>query len=540
MALEIIRNRFDTRPLFSTLQVLSPVDDVWTRNTSTYIQAAVWFVVVIVLLFCVFTLASLLRLIFAPDKKSFALLKNIGVSARNIYLIGILVVVLMALIAFPIAVILLEVARNVLLGASVIYAGVGVGAGAFIAGFGITFIISVLCAILAIREKPEAKKQRFIISPTAPVYKLWHNRIKTMFTLRLKTQNSARDWRRFAVFLTASLLVIVTVTLTFADVREKSPATNMTFPFDIIITEVANPTQSVVNYVVNTNGVGHAVRGGLHLHQQFTSDNLAFNNNLIAMSEEGFQFFDATFESTQRHEGKGAVVGRSFARAGNFRIGDYFSIVLDGQEFTFIISEIADANFLSGRFALVDISALENAGRAYTEVFVITEPGASIYNVITSVNQNTNQDLLVFGAAEYFGFISALVFDVFFIIDGFLIGIMVLAVITLLMMIIMRNSITKKEILRLGPLGVSPWRRIIENSFVFSVLLLPLMLLLPFIVLVLSQASFWVYASLGIREIMQFRVPLILTIIIIGYIILLSLETITCAIATKKATKYGW
>jgi|GEM_PF-5176155 len=542
-----IHYAFDSMHWYSSLDIRHPADAEWMGGSAAYAKIGVWFAAIIITIFCIITLWVLLRLSFASDKESFKLLKSLGMSKLHIAAVAVLTVLFMGVIAVPISIVVLETVAGFLHASFIIFRGASVPIWAYFIGAGTAMFIGILCAVVSLREKTlkkpkpkttkelnsATKKEGSITMPSiaAPVFDAVYKNCPNMLSLRLKTQSRSPLWRKFSVFAGISILVIIVMVLTVADMRYANPTHNVTFPFDIIITDIRTSNSQMLTDIKQTDGVGQAITAKFFFHETFFAGDNSFRNTLIAMDENGFSHFGADFECVQSNR---AVVGNTFARSANLRMGSEFSFNAGGEYYSFIISNIIDSSFLGGRFALVDIAAVAGEDYSFTEMFVILDEAADINSAINDINYNITEDMLIFGAVNYFAFLSVLTVDIVWIVNIFGICIIVLAILTLILIIIMRNSVSKKEMIYLRPLGFEIKRRIRDNSSAFAILLMPMLLVLPLFAFILTRISFLIYSAFGVRQIMQFRFSIIAIIIAASYIAMLIIETIVCLIIREK------
>jgi len=228
----------------------------------------IYFVSVLVTIFCAFTLVVLLRLIFARDKKNYALMRMLGIRSGQIIAINAMTALVICLLGVAGVVLVLNFAQGFMRSLSFILGDTKINALSYIIGIGGGVAISLLCTFLgSLEPRPKPVKQktckgrtRVIATISLAIFScvlisiaLVHQgiswlsficgliglavfiamipkvflhvadltyRIKpSALTLKYKTLSRSKDWQRFIVFITIGTVVILMLGLNMINLR---------------------------------------------------------------------------------------------------------------------------------------------------------------------------------------------------------------------------------------------------------------------------------------------------------------------------------
>lgn len=187
---------------------------------------------------------------------------------------------------------------------------------------------------------------------------------------------------------------------------------------------------------------------------------------------------------------------------------------------------------MNGLFVLADLAYLAPAARPYSEILCKTEGDAD--KIMQSLAALPDVAGEVIGIAAFNEFLKKPYEESVWLLYTLSGCIAALAAVTVVFMIIMRRSGGGDAPL-LSPLGLSRAAEIKHNVFSVFCALLPLIILTPFFMLLISRISLAAYYFFGRRCSLFFRLPVILPFAAVFFGFVLFAEAFICGlIAVRK------
>ena len=554
---------------FGRLAFTSAVDDTSLQSAKESVVVPLYCIVAIVIVFCLLSLMLLLRLIFARDRENFALLRNLGLSTNKIITITVLTGVVMCTVAFIMSMFLINAIIGFAASASYLFSGISVGPVSYALGLGGGFVVGVLGSLLNGREKKEkesvelsyAKKaiihwSLFAISLAlgifafifmkqiplialvlavlsmsgvvylvprviAPMFAGLHKGIKNIYSIRLSALSKSPEWQRFVSFITIGVLVVMIMTLVLSNIHS---VFKVTYPFDIVVTEIKNSDATLLNKIKAVDGVDDAIACNLQLSAKLYSGDLKISAELIGIEDTRLDFFGlGNFSSMDS-----AKVNKAFSDAYGLKKGDtvkYFKDRKDEAEMFFTIDEVFDSG--NAPFVLIDISKINSVERPYSEIIIKSN---NIEDTIRNINNTLDVAVSVIDMQSLVNFVSSMYTDFIWMLDTFTIFVAFLVAITAVLMIVIRRISDLQRQRPLVPLGLSKSSDIKHNIFSLFLALLPVMIVLPILALFVCYATYPIFYLSGQTFVMLFNMTITVITTFIGFGILMVLEITTAAI----------
>ena len=573
-SLDIIKTRLNTE--YGRLNAVSASDTTQITNFVNSVMIPIVSVSVIASVFCIIALFVLLRLIFAPARENFELMRMLGASelriAKIAALFGLFMLAAALLIVFP----AICGALGVMRGSSFLLSGTSISSAALFFGILSGLVLSILCAVTAVRSVGEKQKKtnplkaikyifdwRIILSISAVfavvtaiiintlpyiglvfavlslagflsaipkaaafLYGRLHQKARNIYSVRLKTLSQSVLFQRFGVFAAVCVLVLITVISSVIDMHETINRESH-YPFDIVVTDIKKPDEPLYQNAAGAEGVFTAVKGGLFFNAHIECG-ASLYCNLFALEQDGFTLFGANFSAAQ---GGGAVIGGAFAAENSLGRGDMFTFTHGGRQISFTVSDIVKSNYLGGKFILVDLAQVASAERPYYDILVVSD--GNIDTAVNSINASVG-GVSVISINALANFLTEWYKDFIWLADVFCAAVGMLAAVTAVIMIFIRRISTNQEPQKLRILGLTPRRDAKQNLFAVLMSLLPLFIFTPLLMFLICKISYPVYFLFAIRKQMPYYFNYICIISILFFAFTALAETIICRLISKK------
>ena len=548
-SLALIEERLQTN--FTNLNVVQAVDSQYIDNVVSRFTEPVVVVSIIASVFCIISLLVLLRLMFAKDRKNFILLKMLGMSGKSIAFITALTGLIIAIIGFIGAILFSKLlifimgqvlplfrgynlnALTILIAASVALLG-GVGCALLCArvnegqakkrnlsnGFiiNIVFAISILTtvsALIIIRSYPFIALGLIVLSLIVFIVitpkiiflsaRFLYKKVANIYTLRFQTLARNISWQRFSVFITLGVLVILTAMSSSYTLNNNFNA-QMNYPFEIVVTEISSPNQNLVDAISDTKGVSEVIKAQLHLSARIYIEDSYVYSNFLALEDRGFAYFGANFSLTNEI---GVAVGRQFAIRNSVEL--YSEIVFSRREnISFRVVEILESEYLNGNFILADLAILASDTRPFSEILISTNENAlDVLNYVNSSIATLGASASALEIRALANFMQQWYMEFVWLFNIFIFSIAGVAALTSFLMIFLRRKSNLEEKRRLNLIGLTDNDDVKQNAFSVFFGLLPIFIILPLLMYLISRASLPLFMIFGSYRTMHYNLFMI-------------------------------
>lgn len=534
--------------------------EIWTRK----LAMTLLFLAVLAVVFSVLSFSVLLRLTFARDRNNFDLMKNLGMTKGGVTAITMLTGLLICVIGLAAAVPVAELAFLGLRSASVLLAGASAGIGSYAIGLSAAFAVIMFSAALCGRTRKEKKFKKptrrsviiFALSAAAvlavvflkdisPVIaavfaalsvvgfiaalpgtaahanKALYKHKPSMSTLGLSALSQKKDFRRFVSFFTAAALIITVFITATISTNQKI---NQTYPFDIMVSGIRTPDETLYNRVSAANGAEDTVKGTVLFLEPATTEKRELIFNILGLEERGFGFFKADYALTQQYGGYGAVIGKMVARQNALTYGDWIEVSFGKETIRFFVAGIMTSDLMHEDFMLVDFAAFSAPARPYSDLLV--KSSGDTAQTLLAVTAAAGAYATVAEIQVLANYLYGQLADFMWLTDAFSVIFILLVAMTTVFMTVIRRLKEREETKKLVPLGLSPGGDARRNLFAAAAGFLPVLFLLPLLMWLLTVFSFGVFLMLKIANELEFLLPTAVICSAASYLFIVAAEVI--------------
>jgi len=195
-SLSIIKNQLANDYNYLKIGVPDTINEI---SKSLYLSMT--FLCVLIIVFCMITLAIIMQIIFSRERRGYDTLRCLGLPNYKIHLTGLMNTFAMFILGALSACLVANFVGDIIMSVSPIFENVAKLVFPMVCGVLCTFVLSVVCMFICNREWKNTKHGHY------------KTQSKNIFTARTKTLIKSREWQKFALFLCTSIFVATVLLL---------------------------------------------------------------------------------------------------------------------------------------------------------------------------------------------------------------------------------------------------------------------------------------------------------------------------------------
>lgn len=552
-----------------SLKVALTIDPTTTQSLLRISQLPVNFIVVITLIFCLIALIILFRLLFIKDKNNFKILKNLGATKKQIFLIQGLIAMFIAIMAFILNVLIINILFAILLSVFPYINGASISISSYLISFFLGILISLFSTFLTNYQRKEKRIKQinylFVSSLFSLLITLFLSVFITnlmiklilniiiiiliiylvpiLFSLLFKYLKQKRklqffiswntiqhkNYQQIITFLLASCSIIVTM-LTFSfKLKDYAYDVSNTMPYNILISNIKKPDANFTDEVSRINGVDKIAETSIYLSQSITGVNFKENVNMMAFKEEDLKiFFNDEEENINKLSNtiNGAIIGQDMSLRLDIKVGDIITTSIGINNYTYEIVGFLKSDFYLGNFMITNLKYIATLERPYTNLVIYTNGNISnVINNLYSIYKTNNLFITNIKEFQLQWYTNSMIFINFMLFLSTFISLLIF--ITLFLLFYLWHNAKKNEYEQLHRIGISNRRMSKHNTIT---LLFNLCFTFLFLIIIVNSMIEIFNATallLKIYQQMLFNIEIYLSFIIFTSFILILLDKFT-------------
>jgi len=481
----------------------------------------------------------LMRLKFSTARHDFVLLKNLGLRKSQAVAITLLMAVFLSLLSSILAVGISYAVVALLGNAHFFASGISVSGLALGLALGGGFVLSMLASLVGIKsEKAVTEKSKFLLWRYKEVIVFWISLVvalvfisiiqsvsylllivlfifligliysipkiieygflvlskikQNIYTLRFNQIAGSNGFSRLLSFIMVAMLVVA-ISSTIIE-ASTILVEDMNYPFDIVVTELTSVNNTLVNQLLELDGIDNILRASVLLNTPISVSNAIFNTTVIGLEDDGLRFFGSSVL-----EDNGIIIGNRLARNRYLSLGQSLSFTHGTIEHQKEIIGIVDSDYFGGSFILVNLCLLANDVRPFNELLIIGKSEVEVDNLLFEVSNIVGTGGATVRAENIDGLAVGDFVGIVEIVQAFCIVIIVLVALVAMLLMLLQAKLLTQKAEKLEPLGLRFSVDIKHLVICISIIVLSLFLILPFIMLLFSLSSRAIFISVGIR-----------------------------------------